>query len=422
MCPAVRVPTLADAMSRKILKKPNIRPVRFPWTEDLSETVRAALKLPPENDTAVELLAESVKQLSDRFLLTGISPYADTPDFLRAYVSYYLPVNVPKIADTLLCSGICASDPPGGAPPEGSPESRQSQQEYLRVLDLGTGPGTALIALLLVRNMLNRHGPLDITATDRTPAFLEAAEALVTAFRHLTGIPGSNRFLLRDIPDIPPGPFDCVMMANVMAELTGSLMDRFHERLETLVAPGGAVLLMEPAQRRVARALHALRDALNPAIWHILYPCPGAYPCPALTRDRDWCHHRLAWDPPETVRCIDRNTRMNKQFLNFTPLVLRRRDIPGGDTAPEPPVLRVISDVRILKGKLEVLVCGEFGDDSHLRTVMLENKKMTRYNEMFTDLVRYDRIRIEHVEVRGDRLILSETSRLTCVVDDGDRE
>lgn len=427
-------------MARKRLKKPGIRPARIPWTEAMTACVGETLGLTPLTHARLERLAETVKHLSDRFLTiaggtapeppspeNADEPYTETRDFLQAYVRYYLPANVPKIADTLLCSGVIDALQP-------DPETGG-----LRVLDLGTGPGTSLIGLLLAMAQAGRTEPVSITATDRSPVFLDAAAALVQAFRKYTGIHGNNRFMQQALPNAPDEPFDAVFMTNVLAETAGTLADKLPELLENLVAPGGIALLLEPAQRRVARALHAVRNAMEKETWRIVYPCPGNYPCPALARNRDWCHHRLAWDPPETIRRVDRYTRMHKQFLNFTPLVLERRREPSwsakqstepagaaptatGESMARSSVVRVISDMRILKGKLEVLVCGDFGDENHLRIVMLENKKVSRYNEVFPDLTRYDRVRMENVEIRGDRLILSETSRLTRVVDDGDRE
>ncbi len=69
-----------------------------------------------------------------------------------------------------------------------------------------------------------------------------------------------------------------------------------------------------------------------------------------------------------------------------------------------------------------MLLCGEFGGETHLLTAVLEKKRFTNYNKMFVDLARYDRVRIDGATVRGDRLVLSEASRLTLEVDDGDQE
>ncbi|MCD4655444.1 small ribosomal subunit Rsm22 family protein, partial [bacterium] len=284
------------------------------------------------------------------------------------------------------------------------------------------------IAFLIARHRAGITVSLDITAIDYSNEFLEMAKELIQIFRHHFKINGKDIFHKADLKQegsltfvSVTGSAKLVMASNILSELSAMFINVFPDRLNQLLNPDDFLLLMEPAQRFPARKLLEVRDRLCKFGWKPIYPCPGNYMCPVLERRRDWCHHRLKWEPPELVKMIDGLTGMNKHLLNFTPLIMRKTADNDEVRTDSANWYRVISEVRQLKGKLEVVICGEFSNKEHQKICMLENKYFSRYNELFPDLARYDQIRLDKAENRANRLILSETSRLTKEVDDGDR-
>lgn len=407
-------------------KRSRVGRARFAWSPDL---VRCVLETIGSGDGPqqewLRQAAGAVKSLSDTFLQPDGSPeavpvYGADPLLRPAYAAYYLLANVPKIVETL-----------ESAPPDWS--------GIRRVVDLGTGPGTAVVGMLIARERAGIRTPVSITGIDYSTDFLSLAQSIVKTFRNCLGIGGPDRFLIRDLNGVPGSlqpagigePADLLMAANVMAELSDAAVSAFPDLLETHLRPGGHALLLEPAQRRPARRLLEVRNRLGASGWSILFPCPGPFPCPALERKRDWCHHRLEWDPPKPVSEIDRITGMHKHLLNFTGLLFGK---PGTDPslqkitpdlkAPHPglrpadsaeggPECRIVSEILARKGRYEAFVCGDFGAGPHLLLAVLEKKRINDYNESFLELARYDRVRIDGAVIRGGRLVLSEDSRLT---------
>ena len=201
-----------------------------------------------------------------------------------------------------------------------------------RIVDLGAGTGAAGEALRA------HYGPeVNVIAVDRTAATTGVRVADVTDRRALATL----------------GQADLVVAAHVLNELhVGDAADRRLERLTELVRhwcrvllePDGTLVLVEPALRETSRVLLAVRDRLVADGLHVVAPCFFAGPCPALLRERDWCH--------DTVPARAGNRR-----VDFSYLVLRNpREAVG-----EPALHRVVSDPLPEKGKLRLFVCGAEG-------------------------------------------------------------
>jgi hypothetical protein len=205
-----------------------------------------------------------------------------------------------------------------------------------RALDLGAGTGAAGAALR------GRFGAaLEVVAVDRVAA------------------PG---VLAADLEREAPaglGRFELVVAAHLLGELylgepaprrLDALARRVLSWSRDLLAPGGLVVLVEPALRETSRALLGVRDRLLAAGLGVVAPCFWAGPCPALARERDWCHD-AARVPVGRVPRVD-----------FSYLALRAA--PG---APPPDALRVVSDRLVEKGRLKIFACGGAGRHAFVR-------------------------------------------------------
>ena len=352
-----------------------------------------------EDELAV---AQAVRSLSDAFV--GREPwranYAANPELRRAYLRYYVPVNLPKVR--LPLAAWLAADP------------RRFADRPLRCVDLGSGPGTALLGLCdFLRGLppADRPTRLQAVALDQSYENLKDAEALLGRFSSADrALEVEFRPLRLDLvanaSEIFPlaaagGRFDLVIAANVLCEV---IRDSAHGHADAealivaaadqLLGPGGAILIVEPGLRDTARDLHRLRDRLvGVSGLHALAPCLHDDPCPALFTDRDWCIADLPWEPPAIVRDIDRHTGLRKASLKFAYLLLARSPAP-----PAPGTRwRVVSDVLELKGERRVYLCAAG------RWIVLGQLTRERSDagEALSRIRRGDLVEVEGMEPRG---------------------
>ena len=141
-----------------------------------------------------------------------------------------------------------------------SPFFRHMQGHRLRtVLDVGCGPGTNAA----------HFAHLDYTGIDINPAYIASASR-----RH------AGRFVTGDVTDasvLPGGQFDCVLMNSLLHHLDDSAVRSLLARVGRLVAPGGAVHILDlvlPPHWSAARALARLdrgRYARPVETWRALF-------------------------------------------------------------------------------------------------------------------------------------------------------
>jgi SAM-dependent methyltransferase len=372
----------------------------YHFPADLEQIIRAHAGA---DDESLRSLAEAITHLSDLF--NGKMPwdpsYSRDPLLRRAYLGYFLPVNLPKIRTPLAAwvgdrRGLWAG-------------------RTLRCLDLGSGPGTALLGLCdFVRELPAEERPaaLDLVATDHSPENLRDGRALLERLRELDPRVPPLRVrplrldLVADRSGLFPlattdGRFDLVIAANVICELIrepGNGLDRARDLIAAVAGEvldrEGAILLMEPGLRETSRDFHRLRDQLlADGGLHVHAPCLHEESCPALATERDWCYADVAWEPPPLVAALDRLTGLRKGSLKFAYLVLSRE-------APPPPAAdawRVVSDVLEMKGERRVYLCAEG------RWIVLAQLKRDRApsEAVFRSLRRGDLIEVDGMERRG---------------------
>jgi SAM-dependent methyltransferase len=308
-------------------------------------------------------LVEAVVELSGLFTGkrgSGLPSYQTDERLRRAYLAYYLPVNLAKVQALL-------DELPADA-------LRPSGDRRLRVLDLGCGPGTASLGILdwVSRKSGSSPVPLDVIAVDQSAEALRACEDLwrryVAGSRAVVRLETIRANLERWHPGRAPrdGRYDLIVVANTLNELFGAARDPLARRaklirlLLDLLQEHGTLMLVEPALRATARALHQLRDLLVAENACTVYsPCLHEYGCPALVNPDDWCHEERPWTPPALVAAIDRGAGFIKDALKFSYLLLRK----DGRTIVRraPGVYRVVSELREMKGEKRAWLCNEQG-------------------------------------------------------------
>jgi len=150
---------------------------------------------------------------------------------------------------------------------------------------------------------------------------------------------------------------DLVLAGTLINELAADTARAVAERAVAAIRDDGAVIIVEPALKDTARALHALRDHLIGTGAHMFAPCGhDATPCPMLASERDWCHDERPVELPPRTRQLAHATGLRDGALKLSYLTVRRA--PG---SAAPGAVRVVGNPHAQKGKHELPVCGAGG-------------------------------------------------------------
>jgi SAM-dependent methyltransferase len=369
------------------------------WRAARREPARRGPRPPPD-----ELLPEELREVAGGVvrLSTGLTRdrelagarYLDDARLLGAYLLFYWPISY------LQARGVLSELP---SPPKVA-------------LDLGSGPGPLAFAAL-------DAGAAHVTAGDRAKGALATARELgrlagragaalttrewnPTAGLPLAGLLGGAR------PDV-------ILLGHVLNELwkgEGAAARRaaLLEEARGLLAPGGSLVVIEPALRDTSRALLAVRDLLVAGGAAVRAPCLFRGACPALLRESDWCHAERAIVPPRLVAQIGKAAGLRKEAVKMSYLVLAP---PGEGWAAPPPgrVFRIVSEPLAGKGRLRYMGCGPEGRLG----LALQAKHVDDGNRPFEGLLRGDVVALEGAEPRGDGLALGAGSRVTVLAPAG---
>ncbi len=307
----------------------------------------------------VKSLAASVQKLSQLLTRDRESlpvTYLRDPELRLAYLRYYLPSNMKKVHLALTDLSL-------------HPEWIM-KKDRLSILDLGAGPGTALLGLLAFFAQRAGGPALACVAVDRVGENLRIADDLFNSYRMNKQVNATLKTVRADIESpgrLAEGPFDLIIFSNVLNELWAFDEDRIARRVSLVettarlnLAKDGSCIIIEPALRETSRELLGVRDRLAAKGFSIFSPCLTGTRCPAFRNLKDWCHEDIPWEPPALIKEIDRLTGLRKDSLKFSYVVLRKdgktlSDVFGRDS------FRIVSEPLVTKGKMEFFVCGLHG-------------------------------------------------------------
>jgi SAM-dependent methyltransferase len=357
-----------------------------PWMPRLVAAWRRLRGSPPSAASAAPLTAEERRDIvaGAQRLSRGLTRerelagarYFEDPQLLGAYLLLYWPVSYEQLASVLHELGGARG----------------------RALDVGSGPGPLALAAL-------DGGATRALAIDRSEAALAIARTLADGA-------GASLTTARWEPaqPLPEGKFDLVLAGHVLNELYGddiaaraALVDAMMQRL----APGGLVVLLEPALRETSRALLALRDRLVRAGATVRAPCLYRGDCPALVRPGDWCHAERQWTVPPLVDELAHAAKLHRETLKMSYLVLQA---PGAawPSLPEGRLFRIVSEPLPQKGQHRFVGCGPEGRVP----LVLPHKHVRDANRPFTQLARGEIVRVDRLTARGDGLRLDDQSKV----------
>ena len=304
-----------------------------------------------------KIITDGVRTLHEMF--TGLRPrkpgYLARHNLRQAYVCYYLLLNYVQTRLVLRELKTFATLP---ATP--------------RVLDFGSGPGTAALAAV---DELDKP---QLTLVDVVGEALRDAEWLLVT--HAAG-----RATFRFHPEVPAKRYDLVIAANVLAELRDA--GDLRRVIERVLEPAGYLVLIEPALQETTRRLTTWRDELAAAGWKVAAPCLGAIRCPMASDPERWCHQDRPWGRPSGVADIDRRLGLDREALQFSYLIVTKAGRTRADVAPG--AWRVVSNAHRAKGRVWMTLCGA-------KESLVESELLTRFRS--DDTADYEHAR------RGDVL------------------
>jgi ribosomal protein RSM22 (predicted rRNA methylase) len=318
-----------------------------------------------KNKKMLQELASAVKALSDAYVEPETCDwdalYKNTAA-VNAYLLYYLPVNLVKLFPLLdELAGGGAFDP--------------AQRQHMSVLDIGCGPGTFMLGLL---EYICRHvrpdsavlQSISLTGIDRSKGSLAAADSLIRQYCSAgclpSGMTATASFRQGSLVSADflksSELYDLILAGNVIAEMQGETLSFCLAAVTKHLAPGGALIIVEPGTRRAARRLLDVRNLLLQNTSLRLYaPCLCAAPCPLQDDCGQWCHEKLFWQPTEAVRRIDGVLGFTKEkgikysFLSFVKKDADRMSPYAG--MPQENIWRVGSYVIQHKGEDRLWIC-----------------------------------------------------------------
>jgi hypothetical protein len=120
-----------------------------------------------------------------------------------------------------------------------------------------------------------------------------------------------------------------------------------------------ALMLIEPATHQDGRRLLALRQGLLSRGFHAWAPCTHQGACPLFAEsERDWCHDRITWTPPDWWRAMAKHLPMRNATLAMSYLLMRRTPPPSEPAATAGAQLaRLTGDAQRFKGVTRQMIC-----------------------------------------------------------------
>ena len=308
-------------------------------------------------------LVEAVQRVSRAYTRerADLEELAGDDEALAARLQFYLP------RDLLKLYGPLAELESVGALP--------SARSW-KLLDLGAGLGTTSLGVARFAALRGAAERLVVNAIDRDP---EALAIFAELARDVSELPGVAIELTTREADIgTPGfarssalapPYDLICLGLALNELDpgadeASRAQRRLERaleLSRLLAPDGALVIVEPALRATSRGLQQLRDAIvrRRAAPYVFAPCLTREACPLLARERDFCHERLPCELPPALGAIAASAGLRDRDLTYSYLTLRNDARSLRELDASQRLFRAVSGQLTSKGKTEAWLCGE---------------------------------------------------------------
>lgn len=174
------------------------------------------------------------------------------------------------------------------------------------VIDVGTGPGTYLIALKKYLHDNGFKNPLSMMGVDIEPIMLKQAQSLLKDepitflqdFSHALRLKDKKTFIF----------------GNCLNELSAFEIRNWLKDID-----GEFLFFIEPGTPREFEKMMLVRDILvKERGYNVLYPCPdGKLSCPIRDRESDWCHQVLRETHHPSIERLSQLVQLDRKVMPF---------------------------------------------------------------------------------------------------------
>ncbi len=289
--------------------------------ENLEAAIRELLKTKPASQWLSEAQALSRRYRGRREAASPV--LARGEEQALAYLAQILPATYAQLSGAM--AAVCAQAP---------------NWQPTSLLDIGSGPGTALWAASL-------HWPslAHFTAWEREAAFIKIGQRLAQVNEHLakSHVRWERIDVSRRLPHACER-YDLVIIGHVLNELASEIQQQVvawaWEHCD------GVMLLVEPGTSAAFPALKNAREQLLALGARTLAPCPHDYYCPLVD---DWCHFPQRLQRPQFQRRT-KDARSPWEDCKFAYAAMARfapAEAPWARIIRAPQVTKVYAEVRL---------------------------------------------------------------------------
>ncbi|MBI9078620.1 MAG: rRNA methyltransferase [Pseudodesulfovibrio sp.] len=269
--------------------------------------------------------------------------YMTDAKFLSPYLCYFLPWNLYRMSR--LFTGMELDIPDNG-----------------EIVDIGSGPLTAVIALWMSRPHL-RERKLNFTCMDLSAKAMQAGLSL---FKAMAGDDTKWRIKTAkaSFTDQIKRKADLIIAANAFNELDWSgrtsrpQAEKLTRHLIKSTKESGRILIVETGVRLSGRIISEVRTQMLEQGFNPLAPCPhvGTCPMPATGKGAPWCHFNFSVKgAPKWLQMLSAEAELQKEGVSLNFLYLSRKG--GKDWG----AVRTISEPFDLHGGKAQYACSDRG-------------------------------------------------------------
>jgi hypothetical protein len=225
----------------------------------------------------------------------------------------------------------------------------------IHVVDVGAGSGASALAWAFGGSTSPAPTPVQLTLVEQSPKALELARRLLQRLPAHVQVQARTGGLTT-VSTINEATH--ISAAFVVGELPPSL--DVEAALRRVAPSASTTVLVDAGDHPRARRLQTLRDTLRERDDVVIHgPCPHRDACPALQRERDWCHDRVEKRLPERLARFARLVGRDDALMSLSWLSLGRG--PGAAARQGEDGLVVVGVARQEKGRVRLPVCGPRG-------------------------------------------------------------
>ncbi|MCS7215388.1 MAG: small ribosomal subunit Rsm22 family protein [Thermodesulfovibrio sp.] len=274
-------------------------------------------------------------------------------DFLKGYIAYFVPVNLAKTYSLLK---------------ELFKYPSIFQKKDIKIVDIGCGPSPAILAVFkLIREGITSINYIRYIGVELEEKAIQFGREMIEKFKpeklslnyEFLNTDASDIKTYVDLKEIKP---DILIFSNSLGEIFDARGIRHEDflkfiKLFTYNNDNFSLIILEPATKKSASRLHALRDILIKEMGFYPYsPCVNSLPCPAL-KANNWCYEERKWIPPKYLSFLS-SIGLQVNYLKFSYFILRRDGLNIGDTfSADSMIVKNTSHLLKEKGKSRLWGC-----------------------------------------------------------------